>query len=95
MQPKPHEVRIKRDEYEGVPSEANEVRGHLEKRPYLHVLCGSKPHSHPQTLSTLCVRLGSSQSINSQNVNSQNVKSQNVNSQNVNSQNVNFQNVNS
>ena len=35
-----------------VPSEANKARGRLEKRPYPRVLCGSKPRSHPQTLST-------------------------------------------
>ena len=32
------------------PSKANKARGHLEKRHYLHVLCGSKTHSHSQTV---------------------------------------------
>ena len=34
------------------PQEAKTAHGHLMKRPYPHVLCGSKPWSHPQTLST-------------------------------------------
>ena len=26
---------------------ANKAHGRLEKLPYPHILCGTKPHSHP------------------------------------------------
>ena len=51
MLPQHREVRVKNDEYEhgtraAVPSEANKVRGRLEKPPYLRVLCDLETHSH-------------------------------------------------
>ena len=38
-------------ERSAAPSEANKARGRLDKRPCLHVLCGSKTCSHSRTLS--------------------------------------------
>ena len=52
MQLQPSEVRIENDEYERAASAAKNAHGSLEKRPYPCVRCGSKLHSHPQTLST-------------------------------------------
>ena len=43
---------MSRKESSSTYSEANKAWGRLQKQPYPRVLCGSKLHSHPQTLST-------------------------------------------